>query len=181
MNLKQKYTLSECNEIKALYEIAFPPEEKKPFSLILQKSDEGHMQIFAIEENDGRFLGLAIFILHGDLALLDYLAIVPTERGRGIGSLALSLLKRHFTGKRFLLEIEDVDEPNADNKPDRIRRRNFYLRNRMFEMPYRIRLFGVQMRVLTGGAPVSFAEYHALFPAVFGEKAASHIQLIEEL
>ncbi|MBO5051477.1 MAG: GNAT family N-acetyltransferase, partial [Clostridia bacterium] len=72
--------------VRQLYESAFPPEEKKPFSLILKKSDEGSMEILSIEEDDGSFLGLAIFILYKELALLDYFAISPERRGGGVGT-----------------------------------------------------------------------------------------------
>ena len=44
-------------EVKALYMKAFPPEERKPFSIIEEKVREGSMEILCMEE-DGRFLGL---------------------------------------------------------------------------------------------------------------------------
>ncbi|MBQ8351189.1 MAG: GNAT family N-acetyltransferase [Clostridia bacterium] len=175
MRLTHLYRESDMNDIKSLYEEAFPPEEKKPFSLILEKNNAGSMEILALEGDDGAFLGLAILILHQDLALLDYLAIAPHRRGGGIGTQALALLRERYAGKRFLLEIEDADEAGASNRADRIRRRAFYLRNGLCEMPYRVLLFGVQMRILTDGSPISFDEYHAIFPAVFSAKAAANV------
>lgn len=180
MILKQLRREADMNQIKQLYEEAFPPTEKKPFSLILKKSEEGCMEILSIEEEDGQFLGLAIFILHGDLALLDYLAIRPERRGCGIGSRVLPLLRERYAGRRFLLEIEDADEADAENLAERVRRKAFYLRNGLCEMPYRIWLFGVQMQILTDGATVTFDEYHAIFPAVFSPHAAENVRLLSE-
>jgi hypothetical protein len=171
---------AEMADIKALYEEAFPPEEKKPFSLILQKSEEGSMEILSIEEDDGSFLGLAIFILHKDLALLDYFAIATRERGKGHGKRALALLFERYPGRRFLLEIEDADETAAPNLDERIARKSFYLHSGMCEMPYRVMLFGVRMQILTKSKAVSFEEYHAIFPAVFSERAAKNVTLVEE-
>ena len=178
MKLTEKRGEKDTRAIRELYEEAFPPEEKKPFALILQKCEEGHVEILSIEGEDGSFLGLSIFILYGDLALLDYFAITPEMRGKGVGSEALALLRARHGERRFLLEIEDADEVGADNREERVRRKAFYLRGGLREMPYRILLFGVQMQVLTGGAPVSFDEYHALFPAVFSEKAAQNVRLL---
>ena len=96
-------------EVKALYLEAFPPEERKPFSIIEDKVREGSMEILCMEE-DGRFLGLAIMILHGDIALLDYLAVSPESRGGGVGTRTLAMLKARYPERTLLLEIEDPDE-----------------------------------------------------------------------
>ena len=164
--------------LRALYESAFPSSEKKPFSLIDQKCGEGSAEIYAILGEDGGFLGLAIFILHDRLALLDYFAIEEGERGRGIGGEALERIKNLHGERVLLLEIEDVDEPDAENRADRVRRERFYTSHGMRIMPYRISLFGVQMRVLTSGKVVDFAEYHRIFENVFSPKAAENVKLI---
>ena len=164
-------------EVKALYMKAFPPEERKPFSIIEDKVREGSMEILCMEE-DGRFLGLAIMILHGDIALIDYLAVSPESRGGGVGTRTLALLKARYPERTLLLEIEDPDEP-CDNAAERLRRRDFYARNGMIAMDYRIWLFGVKMLVLTDGAEVPFSRYHAIFPEVFGKKAAANVSLAE--
>ena len=177
MKLIHAHTADETGDVRKLYEEAFPPEEKKPFSLILKKSDEGQMEILRLVDDRGTFIGLAISILYQDLALLDYLAIAPHRRGCGHGSQALALLRERYAGKRFLLEIEDTDERDAANIADRIRRKRFYLRNGMQEMPYRVWLFGVRMQILTDGSNVSFPEYHAIFPAVFSRRAGENVRL----
>lgn len=180
MQLTHVYRESEMKEIKQLYESAFPANEKKPFSFIREKNDEGSMEILSITGEGGEFLGLAMFILHEDLALLDYFAIAPSVRGHGIGTEALALLRQRHAGRRFLLEIEDTDEENAPNMAERVRRKAFYLRNGLQVMPYRVLLFGVRMQILTDASPVSFAEYHAIFPAVISEKAAKNVILYTE-
>lgn len=178
MRVTHLHREADMKALRQLYEEAFPPEEKKPFSLILEKNEAGSMEILAIEGEDGSFLGLAIFILYRDLALLDYLAVSPEWRGAGIGSRALALLRERHKEKRFLLEIEDADELTAENCVDRKRRKAFYLRNGLREMPYRVLLFGVRMQILTDGSEVPFDEYHALFPAVFSEKAGKNVLLL---
>ena len=130
--------------VRELYERAFPKSEKKPFSLMEKKCTEGSMEIYAIADGED-FLGLAIFILDGRLALLDYLAIDEDRRGGGIGSEMLREVKRLYPDRVLLLEIEDPDEEGADNREERVRRLGFYNRNGLFPMDYKVSLFGVQI------------------------------------
>lgn len=154
-------------QIRQLYESAFPASEKKPFAVILRLCREGNGEMLAIEDDAGVFLGLAICLLYRDLVLLDYFAVSPDCRGRGVGGQTLDLLRARYAGRRLLLEIEDPDEPGAPNRTERLRRRAFYLRNRMTPMPYDVMLFGVRMNILTDRVTVAYPEYHAIFDALF--------------
>ena len=175
MKLTPCQTKEQLSTVEALYMRAFPREERKPFSVILEKAEEGSMEILTIEE-ENTFLGLAITILFKDRVILDYLAISEDKRGQSVGTKTLAQLKERYAGKRLIIEIEDPDEP-AENTSDRIRRKNFYLRNGLLEMPFRILLFGVRMQVLCTER-IFFEEYHEIFPAVFSERAAKNVILL---
>ncbi len=177
MQLQSKISFRNMQKLKKLYLNTFPPCERKPWGLIRQKCRQGFMEVLAVTDDAGAFLGLAIMILYKDLALLDYFAIVPKQRGQGIGARVLQALRQRYAGRRLLLEIENPDVP-ADNTADRVRRKAFYLRQGMQLMPYRVMLFGVEMRILTFDAPVEFAEYHAVFENVFSKKAGEKVTLI---
>ena len=177
MKMKKAPTGELLDRIRALYERAFPKSEKKPFNLILDKCAEGSMQIYAITDDGEEFLGLAIFILEGRLALLDYLAIEEDKRGGGVGSAVIKEISRIFPNKVLLLEIEDPDESEADNTAERVRRFGFYTRLGLRPMPYKVWLFGVKMLIMTLGASVDFDEYHRVFVNVFSEKTAKKVKL----
>ena len=178
MIITKDFDSTVLEKIKTLYESAFPKSEKKPFPLMEEKCKSGDMQIRAILGDNGEFLGLAIFILHGRIALLDYFAIAENKRGKGIGSEALDKIKRLYPDKVLLLEIEDSDEVGADNLEERVRRERFYTSRGMKIMPYRIILFGVQMRVLTSGGEIDFTEYHRVFEEIFSPKITENVKLI---
>lgn len=169
-----EYTLSALRE---LYEDAFPEDEKKPFSVILDRREMGTVELLALIDEAGEFSGLAITAKHRELVLLDYFAIAPKKRGKGIGTEALKMLQKRYTGRRFVLEIEDDAVP-ADNTRDRIRRKHFYLSCGMEIMPYRISLFGIEMLILTYGGPVKFDEYHGIYRAVYSEELAENVRLL---
>lgn len=177
MKLTKAYSKELLNNIENLYNNAFPKNERKPFDLILEKCQNNQMEILAVTEDDGKFLGLAITIVYSDIVILDYFAISPNHRGKNIGSEALQHIFNIYKGKRLLLEIEDP-EVESTNNIERIRRKAFYLKNNMTVMPYKINLFDVQMEVLTCNCFVSFDDYHSVFENVFDKSIADKIKLL---
>ena len=100
MNLTETYQKERLDELKNLYETAFPESEQKPFELMLKKREEGDAELLSIEEG-GAFLGLAIVVSRGDLALLDYFAVSPQHRGGGVGGEAFEMLKERYAKNGF--------------------------------------------------------------------------------
>jgi len=163
--------------IERLYLDAFPKNERKPFSSMLVKCREGSMEMMAIEDGAGRFLGLVITILHRDKLLLAYFAISPEWRGKGVGSAALALILEHCGDRRLIIEIEDPEAP-CGNAAERERRKRFYLSNGMKQMPFRVFLFGEEMLILTNGREVRYEEYHDIFDEVFSPAIGKKVRLL---
>lgn len=178
MKLEQANEEKQMKAIVTLYEKAFPEAEKKSFGLILEKSREGNVDLLYIEEDEA-FLGLAIVAIYKDLALLDYFAIDADLRGKQNGTRALKLLMQRYKNKRFFLEIETPDAP-CENKRQRLRRKDFYVRNGMKETSMLVVLSGVEMNVLTDGSDLNFEEYHELYAQAYGQKTADEVRLIHE-
>lgn len=151
----------ELRWMKKIYLEAFPKSERKPFGMMKYRARQGTMELFVIKE-ERRPVGLAITVLYHDLVLLDYFAIDRAVRGQAYGSRALQLLKEHYKGKRFLLEIELLDD-RAPNQEARIQRKHFYLKNGMKETGLQVCVFQVPMEVLTDGSSVTYEEYHELY------------------
>ena len=176
MKLNPDYT-KHLNKIENLYLSSFPKNERKPFPLILEKCNQGLMEILTIESDDCDFLGLAITIIYNDMVLLDYFAISPESRGKNVGSTALKMLFKMYKSKRFILEIENT-EIECKNSEERKRRKAFYLKNGMTQMPFKVNLLGVQMEILTHNAKVTFEEYYSIYKNTFSDEYCNKIQLI---
>ena len=164
-------------KIENLYISAFPKNERKPFDLIIDKCDNGLMEIITIQSDSNDFLGFAIMILHDDMVLLDYFAITPESRGQNIGSTALKLLFERYKNKRFILEIENT-EAECDNFEERKRRKAFYTRNGMSVMPFKVNLIGVEMEVLTHNCVVTYEEYYSIYENTFSDEYCNKIKPI---
>ncbi len=164
-------------KIKRLYRAAFPRVERKPFRFILKQREKGEAELFAIKTNDGKFAGLAFVVKHDDVVMLDYFAVSPKLRGKGVGSKALNALMKKYSDSRFILEIESVDVP-CKNLEARQKRREFYLRNGMKPAGFTAHVFFTNLEVLTAGKPVTFEEYRSLYASHLGGRAEKRIKLV---
>lgn len=177
MQLVRAQTRKQLRDVRRLYRTAFPRNERKPFSMIPRKQEAGEMEIFRIEDDAGSFLGLVVTSLYRDIVLLNYFAVSPNARGKGIGSEVLHMIEAHLGSRRLILEIERTDLP-AENPEQRKRRKAFYLRAGMQAEPWRVRLFGVEMELLTKNGSVTFEEYLALYTHIFSARVKRFIRLL---
>ena len=174
MQLKKINSPSEWLALRKLYKKAFPKCEQKPLWLVWIVKQQRKADVW-IAEREGEFAGFAITMNGGDLVLLDYLAISESMRGTGVGTEVLKALQQRYQGKRFFLEIENVYE-DADNQPDRLRRKHFYLKNGMQEMKIMVNAFGAELELLAYECQVSFEDYYELYCACYGKWAAKNLK-----
>ena len=164
-------------EVWELYYGAFPEQERKSPELIEKKYDEGKVDIIAVTDEVGKFVGELITVKQGALVLLDYFAVTPETRGAGIGSAALAKLRDEYHGKKLILEIESTRVP-SDNAEQRERRKRFYVSNGLTSLDWEVILFGVRMEIMTFGQDLDFDSYHEIYSKVFDKKIADNVKLV---
>ncbi len=165
-------------EVYTLYQKAFPASEKKPFPIIIKMYRKGVTDIWRFTR-EGSFAGIIITINGETHILLDYLAVDERQRGTGIGSEILDLMRSHYAGKGVFLEIESVWEV-CDNREERIRRKHFYEKCGMESMEVFAWLFGVKMELMGFNCKLTYEDYHAFYRDNYGPWAADHIQKAEK-
>lgn len=163
--------------LEELYLSSFPTSERKPFSLIKIWQKAGKTEILEIADND-RFCGLVITVLCDDLVLIDYLAISPELQGKGIGTTALNLIRKRYSGKRIFLEIETTLK-DCNDLEKRLRRKSFYIENGLKECGFSVYLFGVEMEILTFDNPITYEEYLRVYKNLAGNLITGKIKLCE--
>lgn len=151
--------------IHSLYVRAFPLAERKPFAVIRKMLKAGTCDVWLLSCG-GVPCGMATVITLCGAALLDYFAIDEAFRGRGLGGQALGQLEALYRGRPLFIEIECVD-PRADNAAQRLARRQFYLNHGFVESGERVRLFGVDMEILSMHTPVSWATCRAVYRKIY--------------
>ena len=120
--------IAQRSDLRALYESAFPDEERIPWDDLLRLVRE--MPLEFAEYRDGEeLLGLTIVYPRPRLSWFWYFAVPEEKRGHGVGQRILSALLARYEGRSAVLDMEDPAQPGAPNLAQRLRRRDFYLRN----------------------------------------------------
>lgn len=175
MELKQAKDLSNLEKIRNLYIQSFPKEERKSFSLILQKQKEGKVEILSIEEKNN-FCGLMILAKDNGNILLDYFAIKKEYQSQGMGSNSLKLLFDKYKNKNIIIEIEST-KINSNNQILRQKRKDFYLRNSFKIQDFCVDLFNVEMEILSNNQTINYDEYLEIYKNVYGIEIINNISV----
>lgn len=133
------------NAVEALAREAFPPEEYLATEALIDMAraeDFDFSALFAGEQ----FVGFTVIKLYEELYYLLFLAIDPSLRSRGYGSAALETVKARYPDRIGTVDFEMPDDL-APNREQRLRRRDFYLRNGFFKTGLFLRYFGVDYEV----------------------------------
>jgi len=138
-NLKSPVTIP--GYVAALYEQAFPPEERRNLTAQQELLNNGALRLAILENNDV-FAGFVFYWELTDFMFIEHFAISPEQRGSGIGSGVIRLLEQEHP--HMVLEVEP---PHSD---DAIRRIRFYegLGFKTYAFPY------LQPPYQAGGTPL---------------------------
>jgi GNAT superfamily N-acetyltransferase len=110
--------------VASLYQKAFPSAERKPWHILSADLTRSSYQLLGVRF-EGEFAGFAAVYSppRGSVRLIEYMAVEPHLRGRGIGSALFNAVARAGAGEPLLLEVEAGE---ADGTATR--RKAFYRR-----------------------------------------------------
>lgn len=166
MRLEDLDTMEDKEPFLALYETAFPSQERKPFGVMEELSARGKMEMLAIMDEE-RFVGLAIVLLAGESVILDYFAIAASMRNCGYGGKALGMLVSRYSSQRMILEIE-MEDPQAENAQERVKRKAFYMRNGIKETGVYAHVYHTDFELLSADGKLTYEEYVQAMKASMG-------------
>ena len=163
---------------EALYESSFPASERKELDYMLTGDKAAAYEVLAVSTPDSPVAGMVITVTHGNLTMLDYLAISPNLRGQGLGHAVLPMVRdrvKEKNGGRFFLEIETpppacIPRDPCTNAKQRVRRKAFYASAGMVETGVRAFIYESDMELLAfpeDAAAITFEGYDALLQATF--------------
>ena len=146
----------------------FPSNELKPLPMLQSLTAQGINSVWAVEQ-------IGILIAYYVLAhvpscpavLLDYFAVIPELRSKGIGSQVLEFVAEGLPAEQYLL-IECERPASASDAEERcLRQRRFDFYRRCGAAPSGLcsTLWGVDYALLTMGGRISSLEedYHCLY------------------
>ena len=139
----------------------FPREERMPFFLMCLLAKMPQTQFLAFREGE-QVCGFAYMAVLDGMEFLLFLAVDPALRSRGYGSAILREIAALYPDCKRLVSIERCDAP-ADNAAQRLRRRQFYLRNGYAQTGYLVELSGQKQEILLQNGDFDPEECSAFF------------------
>lgn len=132
-------------QINFLAKEAFPPEEYLAPDKLVKMSKADNFDFLALTDDDA-FIGFMVVQTHKELAYLFFLAIDPSCRAKGYGSRAIETLRALYPDKKQVVDLE-MQDSTAPNNEQRIKRRQFYLKNGYKETGLFLSYLGVDYEV----------------------------------
>ena len=128
MTTKQLTTCQVDEQLKSLYQSAFPVEEQIPWDDLMRLVEEMPLDFTSYYEG-GTLIGFTIVYPRKTFNWFWYFAVREELRGKGYGQQILSLLTERYKSGTNILDMESPTQQPCDNIEQRKRRHAFYLRN----------------------------------------------------
>ena len=127
--IEKKITAANADEqLKQLYETAFPKGEQIPWDDLLRLIDQMSLDFTAYYVGE-TFIGFTIVYPRKTFNWYWYFAVREKLRGQGYGQQILTQLIEKYKGQACVLDMESPYQVPCPNLEQRQRRHAFYLRN----------------------------------------------------
>lgn len=151
-------------KIESLYNTAFPKNERKEIKCLLEKNqDVGEIYAFFDKDN---FVGFTCLLNCFNICHVIYFAVKTELRDEGYGSKIIQAVCKAKRGKRILVDIE-MEEDDAPNEWQRVKRKEFYLRNGFKDTKISYRWEGDDYEILSYGGDCTKSEFRAFWNGVY--------------
>lgn len=143
----------DIKQIKKVYKdrmvMDFPDDELKPLAAIVMLIKKGVYEFFGLFDGE-IIVGYVCFISADNSYLVDYLAVYPEMRNKGVGAVMLKLIDDYLGhADRIIIEVEDPEFAETEDDRDiQTRRVGFYKRNGCIDTGLRVSCFEVPFIIL---------------------------------
>lgn len=117
-------------DFAAIYKEAFPKAERKDLNMLMQGPAEN--RLYSLEGQNCAMLSLYPFKQNTG-AIVEYLAVAPSMRSRGIGRTVMEQLKEEF--QSLVLEVEVPENPVSQRRLGFYKRLGFTVQSKDYWMP----------------------------------------------
>lgn len=164
---------SDIENINAIYQEAFPKEERFPLDFLLQ--NVGDIARLEVLKEDDAVLGFVYLLIKDDLVHIFFLAIAKDYRGKGLGGEILENIKKKYANMRIFLALEPLDD-KAINFAQRQKRSQFYARHGFRRIDMQITERGILFDVMST-SEVRAYEYDDMVLMWCGDKAKEYYHM----
>lgn len=159
----------EIDLIKHLYTASFPAHERRPLLPLLQ-DQTGHGEILAFYEQS-QFCGFACLLTSGNISHIIYFAIEEALRHKGYGTAILHKISELKNNHRIIVDIE-TENIMLENNLQRIKRKQFYLRNGFIETEVNYHWRNESYEILSFGGTITTKDFHTFWETIYSDSEA---------
>jgi len=149
-----------------LYKEAFTTVRRVPSWLLRYMMRKGKPGFSVLYEHD-TWIGLLYVTEYKDIVFVHFFAIAQCSRSLGYGSKVINSMKKIYSEKRIVLNIEELEEQQG-NYQQRIKRKAFYLKNGFSSSGYVVKEPEERLEMLILGGSISQVEIEAMYKNLFG-------------
>lgn len=143
---------------------AFPPCEYMPMEEIFAFAEKTNSHVLGIYDRQ-QLVGFILFVKNKECGYIFFLAIEKSARSKGYGGAALEALAATYPDLQIILDFEEIEE-KAENFSQRIRRKQFYLRNGFCETGRYTLLRGNRFEVVCNHGPLRVEPFRELISLI---------------
>ena len=151
---------AEFSRIKKIYREAFPKKERWMFGFFEYRASHGRAD-FTSYWNQNELAGFSYILRNEKCVYVFYLAVSEGQRGKGFGSEMLEMIKEKYINHIIALAIEPPVQ-SADNYVQRVRRKNFYIKNGLSSQTEHMEYAGEKYEIMSFGGTMTDDDYQRL-------------------
>ena len=148
-------------KVKEIYTSSFLKEDRMPFWMMLGMARLWNTQFLAFYDKDV-LCGFLYLAKTKNLVFVMFFAVDETLRSKGYGSQILFQLQKMYPNQKIVISIEPCVEGVQDLK-ERIRRKQFYLKNGYVESGYFFRMGKKDQEIIIKNGQFSKKEFMLFF------------------
>lgn len=161
MQIRMEKVRLNSTEIKRIYFESFPKKERMAFPMMVAMSKLWNTEFLGFY--DGNTLVGFVYLAHnGKIVFIMFLAVDKALRSKGYGSAILQDIQNKYPEKKIIISIEPCDK-DAHDIELRIRRKDFYMRNRYQETGYMMKLNGIVQEIIISNGEFDKKQFRTFF------------------
>lgn len=144
-NVPVSKNMAGYKRIEDLAKEAFPPAEYLAPAEMVEMAKRSDFDFWALYD-EKRFVGFTAIERYQNMAYLFFLAIDSACRDCGYGTRAIETIQALYPGAQQVVDMEMLDD-KAENHVQRVKRREFYMRNGYKPTGHFLSCFGVDYEI----------------------------------
>lgn len=149
------------NKVKEIYETSFSKEDRMPFLMMLFMSYLKSTHFISFYE-ENVLCGFVYMATMRKITFVMFFAVDENIRSRGYGSCILNKIQSLYPNNKIISTIERCNV-ESENMNERIRRKNFYIKNGYRETGYLIKLGKQKQEILIKNGEFNKREFIIFF------------------